>query len=152
MGAPMILFHGDSDPVVYYKCARPFASVILTAPVTCGSYSIDSVMNAEGILSEVYYGNGEGHEYWGALNGNWINGNPNAYFNDIISKTSHFFYELAKPGPPNLNGPLIADVQNTFTYTIQNPDPLMNYCWAIDGGVLVSSDPCLLYTSPSPRD
>ena len=139
--APIILFHGDSDPVVYYKCARPFASVILTAPVTCGSYSIDSVMNAEGILSEVYYGNGEGHEYWGALNGNWINGNPNAYFNDIISKTSHFFYELAKPGPPNLNGPLIADVQNTYTYTIQSPDPLMNYCWAIDGGVLVSSDP-----------
>lgn len=139
--APMILFHGDSDPVVYYKCARPFASVILTAPVTCGSYSIDSVLSAEGILSEVHYGIGEGHEYWGALNGNWINGNPNAFFNEIISKTSHFFYELVKPESPALIGPQIVDDQNTYTYSIQNSVPNINYCWEINGGVLISSDP-----------
>lgn len=136
--ASMIMFHGTSDVVVNYKCNRPFANVILTAPVTCGSYMMDSVMTAHSMPHEVHFENAAGHEYWGALNGNWLPSGPNAFWADIIQKTAHYFYPLMQPAEPNITGVATANPTTNYTYSINNPLPNHTYCWDVNGGVIVS--------------
>ena len=43
------------------------------------------------IENELYVGEGEFHEYWGALNGNWL-GSPNDNYTQIISDSYNFLY------------------------------------------------------------
>lgn len=136
--APMIMFHGTADPIVNYKCDEPFSGVVLTAPITCGSYMMDSVMTAHNIPHEVYYGPGEGHEYWGALNGDWLPSGPNAYWADIIQKTANFFYNIMEPATPQISGPDTVLHSTNYTFSIVNPVPNFTYCWEVTGGVLVS--------------
>ena len=136
--APMIMFHGTGDAVVSYQCNRPFANVILTAPVTCGSYMMDSVMTAHNMPHEVHFENAAGHEYWGALNGNWLPAGPNAFWADIIQKTADYFYPLMQPAKPSITGIATANPTTNYTYSINNPLPNHSYCWKVDGGVMVS--------------
>jgi predicted esterase len=136
--APMVLFHGTNDLVVNYKCAKPFSGVVLTAPNTCGTYMMDSLMNALNMPHNTYFGQGEGHEYWGALNGDWLPSGPNAYWPDIIQKTSDYLYDLMRPMPPVINGPDTVLPVTNYTYSIANPNPNHKYCWDVTGGVIVS--------------
>ena len=138
--APTILFHGTNDMVVDYQCAKPFSSVILVAPVTCGSYAIDSVLDLQGIRHEAHYATGENHEYWGVLNGNWTLSGPNAYWPDIIQKSANFLYDLMQPLPPLCIGPSTAATAVNYTYTLSNPQNNYRYCWQVDGGVVVSAN------------
>ena len=48
-------------------------------------------LNSLNIENELYLEEGEPHEYWGALNGNWFNG-PNEYFNEIQNTAYEFLY------------------------------------------------------------
>jgi len=136
---PTIMFHGTSDPVVSNKCNRPFSDVILVAPITCGSHMMDSVMTLNNMPHEVHYGQGELHEYWGVLNGNWLPGGPNAYWPGIIQKTADFFYEIMEPAMPQVTGTDTAQATINYTYSIVNPIPSHTYCWEVTGGVIVSS-------------
>lgn len=136
--APMVLFHGTNDLIVNYKCAKPFSGIVLTAPNTCGTYIIDSLMNALNMPHNTYYAPGEGHEYWGALNGDWLASGPNAYWPDIIQKSSDYLYEIMRPALPTVNGPDSVLPSTNYTYSIVNPNPNYKYCWEVTGGVIVS--------------
>jgi len=136
--APMIMFHGTNDIVVNYECSKPFSGVILVAPTTCGSRVMDSLMTAHNMPHELHTAQGEGHEYWGALNGDWTSSGPNAYWEDIISETADYFYELMRPAAPLINGPDSVAPQTNYTYTIANPQAGYTYCWEVNGGVIVS--------------
>lgn len=136
--APMIMFHGTNDIVVSNNCGQPFSGVILTAPVTCGTHEMDSVMNLYNMPHEAYWAAGEGHEYWGALNGNWLPSGPNAYFSDIIQKTANYFYAIMQPATPTITGTAVATATTNYTYSIVNPLPNHTYCWEVQGGTIVS--------------
>ncbi|MCP4441089.1 MAG: T9SS type A sorting domain-containing protein [Aureispira sp.] len=137
--APTIMFHGTGDLVVDYKCKRPFSSVVLSAPQTCGTYMMDSTMTTYGMPHEAYYGQGENHEYWGVLNGNWLPAGPNAFWPDIIQKSGNFFHALMKPAAPTVTGPTSVSPSTTYTYSIQNPAPNHSYCWEVTGGSIISN-------------
>ncbi len=136
--APAIMFHGTGDLVVDNKCNKPFSSVILVAPVTCGTYMMDSVLTADSILHEAYYAQGENHEYWGVVNGNWTLSGPNAYWPDIIQKTADFFYKIMKPDLPSFTGPSNVVSATNYSYSVLNPQSDHTYCWEINGGLIVS--------------
>lgn len=136
--APVILFHGTNDLIVPFKDGRPFSGVILTAPEMYGSYLMDSIMTLHNLPHEFYSAQGEGHEYWGALNGDWLASGPNAYWPDMLNKTANFFYQIMKPAPPSITGvDTIAHSTNT-TYAIVNPLAGYSYCWEVQNGVVVS--------------
>jgi len=136
--APMVLFHGTNDLIVNYKCAKPFSGVVLTAPTTCGTYMMDSLMTARSMPHNTYFAQGEGHEYWGALNGDWLPSGPNAYWQDIIQKTSDYLYDIMRPTIPVINGPDTVLPTTNYTYSIVNPNSNHSYCWEVTGGVIVS--------------
>lgn len=137
--APMIMFHGTNDLVVDAECAKPFSSVILVAPETCGSIEMDTTLTSLGMPHELHLAPGEGHEYWGALNGGWIPGTgPNAYFQPMIEKTALYFYNIMKLAPATINGTTQANPNIVYTYTVANPITGGTYCWEVDGGSIVS--------------
>lgn len=136
--APVILFHGSSDLIVPYECGRPFSGVILTAPDMCGSYVMDSIMTQYNMPHEFYTGAGEGHEYWGVLNGNWLPNGPNAYWQDIINKTGNYFYQIMKPQAPQIVAADTIAAGTNATFSIANPIAGYSYCWEVQGGVITS--------------
>ena len=56
-----------------------------------GSSQIYNRLNSLNIESEIYLEQNEGHEYWGALNGNWVGG-PNEYYTQITNDSYNFLY------------------------------------------------------------
>jgi acetyl esterase/lipase len=140
--APVIMFHGSNDLIVDAECARPFSSLILVAPTTCGSIIMDTIFNISGHLHETYIESGEGHEYWGALNGDWMPSGPNAYWADMIQKTSNFFYKIMRPATPTIIGAGGVAPSSSHTYSIQSPTPNTKYCWtAVNGTIINSANP-----------
>ncbi len=135
--APVIMFHGDSDIVVSSQCASPFSGVVLAAPPTCGTEEMDIAMNARNIPHKKTIESGQGHEYWGALNGSWSNG-PNTFWVPIIDSTASFFYELMQPAAPVISGSNNFSPGQTFRYSVSNPNTGSEFCWEIDGGTIVS--------------
>jgi hypothetical protein len=81
---------------------------------------------------------GEGHEYWGALNGMWMTSGPNAYWMPIIEGTTNYFYEIMRPQVPILNGPPACAPNTVYTFSVASPVASSSYCWEIDGGTIVS--------------
>ena len=57
-----------------------------------GSSPIHDKLNELNIDNEFYIGDGELHEYWGTLNGNWFGG-PNEYYTQIINDSYSFLYD-----------------------------------------------------------
>lgn len=137
--APVKMYHGTSDIVVSSQCARPFASVILTAPVTCGSEIMDRALNNRNLTHQTTIVQGEGHEFWGALNGSWISGGPNSYFYPLIDSSSSFFYEIMRPDAPQILGTSTFIPNNVINFSVANPVTSSRYCWELDGGTIISS-------------
>ncbi len=87
---PTIMFHGDADIVVPYDSGLPF-TINIALPIVYGSSQIFNKLNGLNIETEAYIEDGEGHEYWGSLNGSWISG-PNEYFDQIQTDSYNFLY------------------------------------------------------------
>ena len=87
---PTIMFHGTLDLVVPHDDGLPF-TINIALPIVYGSELIYDKLNSIGIESEVYIEEGEGHEYWGSLNGNWISG-PNNFYDEILNSSFSFLY------------------------------------------------------------
>ena len=87
---PTIMFHGTSDLVVPYDYGLPF-TINIALPIVYGSSQIYNRLNSLNIESEIYIEENEGHEYWGALNGNWFGG-PNDNYTQIINDSYNFLY------------------------------------------------------------
>ena len=111
----------------------------MTSDPVCGSYVIDSVLTANNKVHQAFYAAGEGHEYWGALNGEWLPSGPNAFFFDIIDKTALFFYEFMRPSIPIIVGPDSIQQGQVYTYSISNSQPGDEFCWDIIGGTILQS-------------
>ena len=87
---PSILFHGTADPIVPYNSGFPFTFNILL-PIVYGSNFIQGRLSELGIENEFHGEEGQLHEYWGTVNGNWFDG-PNEYFEQIQSDAFLFLY------------------------------------------------------------
>jgi len=87
---PSILFHGTADPIVPYNSGFPFTFNLLL-PIVYGSNLIQSRLSELGIENEFHGEEGQLHEYWGTVNGNWFDG-PNEYFEQIRSDGFLFLY------------------------------------------------------------
>ena len=104
---PTIMFHGDLDPIVPFNSGFPF-TIDIALPIVYGSNLIYGRFNELDFENELHVGEGELHEYWGALNGNWFTG-PNDNFNQITSQAFNFLYDqlqLNGIGDLNFDGSL----------------------------------------------
>ena len=138
--APMRMFHGTSDPVVSAQCAQPFASVVLAAPICCGSEIMNIALNSRNIPHQLSLEPGQGHEYWGALNGSWQPNSPNNFWLPIIESTATFFYDYMRPSTPQIVGPSVCAPNTIYNFSITNPQPGSDYCWEITSGNIVSAN------------
>ena len=86
---PTLMFHGTADPFVPFNSGYPF-TIDIALPIVYGSNLIYERLQELNIDSELYAPT-ELHEYWGAVNGNWIGG-PNEYFDQIKSDSYNFLY------------------------------------------------------------
>ena len=87
---PTIMFHGTSDPIVPFNAGFPF-TIDIALPIVYGSNLIHDRMNELNLENELYAAEGELHEYWGAVNGNWFNG-PNENFDFIKASAFNFLF------------------------------------------------------------
>ena len=87
---PTIMFHGTLDPIVPFNYGFPF-TIDIALPIVYGSNLIHDRLNELAIENQLYVGEGELHEYWGALNGNWFGG-PNENYTQIINDSYQFLY------------------------------------------------------------
>ena len=88
---PSLLFHGTSDPVVPFARGLPF-TLLITLPVVHGSSVISERLSLHNISHQLVAEEGELHEYWGAVNGNFIGGEPSIYWDSILNTGFQFLY------------------------------------------------------------
>jgi len=84
------MFHGTLDPIVPFNSGFPF-TLDIALPIVYGSNPIHDRLNEVGIENELYAEAGLLHEYWGAVNGNWLLG-PNEYFYQIQTDAYSFLF------------------------------------------------------------
>ena len=117
---PTIMFHGTSDPVVPFNSGYPF-TINIALPIVYGSNLIHERLNELNIENELYAEEGQLHEYWGTLNGNWI-GDPNEYFEQILYDSYGHLFILLHPyqmGDVNTDGDLgIADILLIYDFIL----------------------------------
>ena len=87
---PTALYHGTLDPIVPFESGFPF-TIDIALPIVYGSSLINDKLNELDIQNELYAEEGELHEYWGTVNGNWFSG-PNNYFDQIKDTAFSFLY------------------------------------------------------------
>lgn len=93
---PMLMFHGDADPIVPYGYGYPFTVFALT-PQVYGSSMMNQRLQNENIYHEFYTGAGGGHEYWGSTDGFFVTP-PNANWPIMVGQINQFFYnQLSSP-------------------------------------------------------
>ena len=86
---PALFFHGTIDPVVPFNSGFPLLDIAL--PIVYGSNLIHERLTDLNIENELVYEEGELHEYWGTVNGNWFGG-PNEFYYEILDKSFSFLY------------------------------------------------------------
>ena len=101
------MFHGDLDPIVPFNSGYPF-TVDIALPIVYGSNQIHNQLNSLNIENELSLEEGEPHEYWGALNGNWVGG-PNEYFDQIQTDSYNFLYQFLDADSNDVPGDLNQD-------------------------------------------
>jgi len=127
---PVILFHGTDDLIVPYNSGFPFSLNILL-PFVHGSNQIRGRLNELGLDNEFHGEDGQPHEYWGTVNGNWLNG-PNEYFSQIQSDAFLFLYNQM------FNGDILIEYQadwNLIGLPLEVEESLSNVLFpeSIDG-------------------
>ncbi len=119
---PTIMFHGSLDPIVPFNSGFPF-TIDIALPFVYGSNLIHDRLNELNINNELHVGNGELHEYWGTLNGNWFGG-PNDNYTQIKEAAYNFLYnqlDFFESGDINQDGLIdILDIVQSVNYVLNN--------------------------------
>ena len=102
------MFHGTLDPIVPFNSGFPF-TIDIALPFVYGSNLIHQRLNEVGIENELYVGEGELHEYWGTVNGNWFDG-PNDNFYIIQDLAFNFLYNTFDIDIGDLNQDSFIDI------------------------------------------
>ena len=124
---PTALFHGTSDLIVPYDEGFPF-TLNITLPYVYGSSKISNRMTELNIDHILVLEEGEGHEYYGALNGNFnLGGGPNEYWDSILSSSYNFLYNYLESSIGDINNDGLLNVQDivflvNFILGNQNPN------------------------------
>jgi len=105
---PTIMFHGTLDPIIPFNAGFPLLDIAL--PIVYGTNLIHERLDELNIQNEFYVGEGELHEYWGTVNGNWFDG-PNENYYEIISDTYNFLYPFVNTSSDNILGDVNDDGQ-----------------------------------------
>ena len=92
---PAIMFHGTADPIIPFNSGFPLLDIAL--PIVYGSNLIHDRLDEVGIYNELYAESGLLHEYWGTVNGNWLGG-PNEYYYQIQTDAYSFLYNYLDCG------------------------------------------------------
>ncbi len=94
---PVFLVHGESDAIVPFAVGYPFSMPLFND--VYGSQPIAQRITDLGLTNlETYFVPGEGHEFYGVLNGTWTNGvGGNDYWDIIVDKSTHFTWLQHKP-------------------------------------------------------
>lgn len=93
---PVLLIHGENDIVVPFNSGAPFSIPLLDNVE--GSNLIKNKLDAIGLTNnETYFVPGEGHEFYGVLNGAFLGSGGNAYWDIIVDKTTTFLWKQHKP-------------------------------------------------------
>ena len=90
----VLLIHGTDDIIVPFGVGSPFGAP--TLPQTYGSLPISQRLTNLSFSHDEYFVEGKGHEFYGALNGNWFPA-PNAYWDTVAVRTTAFLYRQHKP-------------------------------------------------------
>jgi hypothetical protein len=133
---PVIMFHGDQDLIVDYDYGIPF-TLGITLPALYGSSNIAKRLSNLNIDHEFYTAVGEGHEYWGALNGSFGLTGPNANWYDMINLTGDFLYRLMLPSLPIISGNTNVPYGQTEIYT-SNFSNNYEHCWTANGALQIN--------------
>ena len=128
---PTLMFHGDLDPIVPFNSGYPF-TIDIALPVVYGSNLIHERLNDLGIENQLYVGENELHEYWGALNGNWFGG-PNDYYYEILDNAYNFLYN-------QLDLSEVGDFNNDYSVDILDIVILVNHILSPEAIELEGSD------------
>ncbi len=137
-----ILLHGLDDDVVFPDCQQPFQN-FGTMPILCGSEEINTKLTTIGVAHETHLYEGEGHEFWGASNGDFGADNQpdNAtLWQEVIDKIGAFLYDfLPQPSIPDIVGVTVACPNTSNVYSTTEL-PNSTYCWEVVGGTISSED------------
>jgi len=114
---PTIMFHGTSDIVVPHDSGFPF-TINIALPFVYGSSLIHQRLNDLNIVNQLIIENDASHEYWGSINGNWIDG-PNDNFYAIQDSSFNFLYNI-------LNSYQLGDLNQDFSIDVLDVIILVN--------------------------
>ena len=110
---PVLLIHGTADAIVPFGLGSPFQVPTLSA--TYGSQLIDKRLTGLSYPHETYFVQGQGHEFYGVVNGNWSPA-PNQYWFIIVDKVRDFLFDINKPAASFdqiVNGAQVAFTNNS---------------------------------------
>ncbi|MCL4548309.1 MAG: PKD domain-containing protein, partial [Bacteroidetes bacterium] len=112
---PVLLTHGTADAIVPFGLGSPFQVPTLSA--TYGSQLIDKRLAGLAYPHETYFVQGEGHEFYGVVNGNWSPA-PNQYWYIIVDRVRDFLFDIHKPAASF--DQIVNGAQVTFTNNSTN--------------------------------
>ena len=137
----VLLVHGTDDSIVPFNSGGPFS--LNSVSDVFGSNAINTMLINLGLPGEeTYFVEGEGHGFYGALNGRWINlKGGNEYWDTVVRRATDFYYHQHRP-------------EADFEYTTQGlsigledlSTDAISWLWDFgDGNTSLSSNPTHVY-------
>lgn len=132
---PMLMVHGDSDPVVPYGTGRPFNSPFF--PEVHGSSIMAPWLTGLGIYNEFYpYENDMSHTVYGEPIAMTF---PQDSWFDIFEDSQQFLYHLIRFDNPLPSGNTTVNPGESHIYSI-TPNSNSTYCWTVEGGTITADN------------
>lgn len=112
---PIFMAHGIADGTVPYDSGYPFGYPAM--PTVYGSKQVNDKLDGFAFTNkEIYFVDGEDHEFYGTDNGTW-NDPINAYWDVIFDKSVTFLWQQHKPDVDFIDTPTGLSVDFTDTST-----------------------------------
>ena len=110
--------------IVPFDSGYPF-TLNIALPVVYGSNQIYERLNEFNIENNFIAEMDQSHEYWGTVNGNWITG-PNEYFYQIQDDAYSFLFNFLEDTSDNLDGDINFDDEVNILDVIQLVSVILN--------------------------